>query len=268
MERMKEPTPGRALAGPTKLTWGAFTGGLLYILSTIYTVSFVPAAALGAIDASLRTSPVALVGAGAAMLVLLPLASPGLIALWFSPSSAIQAPDNALLPGLSWLGKATWAGIVFVFAVVFGAVVGVTASGINDLGQKYGNCLANPGTVADCQRVIAVVQSAGGVNGLYLNELERGTFVPLVTAAVSVAILLQGIRYTLALKRLIRREALGAAILAAFDHGRAMRPKIYTLPRAVTVIRHARRWSPVSVFLLGIACVFFVDFYVRWLVVR
>lgn len=265
---MQELRTGRAPAGPTRLTWSAFGSGLGYFVCAVYALVFLPAVSLGAVDGTLRTSPIAIGVIGAITLALLPLAAPGLVALWFSPSSAVRSPDNALLPGLTWLGKAAWAGVIFVFAVVFGAVVGVTASGINDLSQRYASCFANPGAAADCRNVVSVVESTGGVNGLYLNELERGTFLPLVTAAVSVAVLLLGIRYTLALKRLIRREAIGGAILAAFDHGRVMRPKVYTRTRAVAAIRYARRWSPVTVFLLGIACAFFVDVYVRWLVIR
>lgn len=251
-----------------RLTWRKFGSGLLYLISAVYAVSLVPAIAVGAVDDTLRSSPAALALAGAAVLVLVPIAAPGLIALWFSPSSATRAPDNALFLGLGWLGKAAWAGTIFVFAVVFGAVVGVTASGISDIAKRYANCVADVGASADCPRVVSEVQSAGGVDGLYVNELERGTFFPIVAALVSVAVLLLGIRYTIGLKRLVRNDALGAAILAAFDHGRALRPRIYTPPRAVSTIRFARRWSPVSVFLLGIACAFFVDVYIRWLVIR
>lgn len=254
--------------GLTKLTWQALASGCVYLVCSVYGLALLPAVALGAIDGGLLPSPTLIVVAGTAVLAFLPFASLGLVALWFSPSSAVRAPDNALLPGVKWLGKAAWSGVIFIFAAVFGAVVGVTASGISDLGDRYASCLAESSTASDCQRVVSVVQAAGGLNNLYVNELERGTFFPFAGAAVAVAVFLLGIRYLLALKRLIRRQALGAALLAAFDHGRIMRPHTYTRSRALAAIRLARRTAPASVFLLGIACAFFVDVYVRWLVIR
>ena len=159
-----EEAPARR--GPTKLTWNALASGSVYLVCSVYTLALLPAVALGAIDETLLPSPTLIVVAGVAALALLPFASLGLVALWFSPSSAVRAPDNALLPGVKWLGKAAWSGVIFVFAVVFGAVVGVTASGISDLGDRYASCLARSSTAGDCQRVVSVVQGAGGLNNL------------------------------------------------------------------------------------------------------
>lgn len=250
----------RLAAGPPSLS--VIVARIGYVSAFVICLSVLPAIGLGASDAAIRI-PGILVGVGVASIALLLLSSPALFALRFSPPTPLFAPDNPLAASLRWLGRAAWSGVLFAFAAVFGATVGVTASSISNLGQQYDSCLANPASFANCTSITTAVRKAGGISNLYVTQLERGTFVPIVIAILGVAIVLVGVRLTLTLRILNRTNETGRAIFRARDHSQRSGGRWLTEGRARSATAWTLRRGVPLLFWTGISGAFLVVLILR-----